>query len=204
MALAKRYEAALLTVDGVVMEAITNGNTPAGLRARELCAETAAKRAEELRAAEEEGGDIRGRQSAAILVVWGEPSGEAWRDRLFDLRVDDHEDPLGELRRLVTLQRAYHHMNAGDVALEVGDREAALREYGAARALVPGHYEMTFWHAVALVNMEQVEEAAPLFAYAFSDENDWRELVRRLPGVGLLPDNAALIERIVAIPSEAR
>ena len=56
MALAKRYEAALLTVDGVVMEAITNGNTPAGLRARELCAETAAKRAEELRAAEEEGG----------------------------------------------------------------------------------------------------------------------------------------------------
>ena len=56
MALAKRYQAALLTVDGVVMEAITNGNTPAGLRARELCAETAAKRAEELRAAEEEGG----------------------------------------------------------------------------------------------------------------------------------------------------
>lgn len=157
-----------------------------------------------MEAAEEEGGDIRGRQSAAILVVRGEPSGEAWRDRLFDLRVDDHEDPLGELRRLVTLQRAYHHMNAGDVALEVGDRAAALREYGAARALVPGHYEMTFWHAVALVNMERVEEAAPLFAYAFSDENDWRELVRRLPGVGLLPDNAALIERIVAIPSEAR
>ena len=157
-----------------------------------------------LEAAEAEGGDIRGRQSAAILVVRGEPSGEPWNDRLFDLRVDDHEHPLGELRRLVTLQRAYQHMNAGDVAMEVGDREAALREYGAAGALVPDHYEMTFWHAVALVNMEQVEEALPLFAFAFSDENDWRELVRRLPAVGLLPDDPALIERIVAVEASDR
>ena len=155
-----------------------------------------------MEAAEAEGGDIRGRQSAAILVVRGEPTGEAWRDRLFDLRVDDHADPLGELRRLVNLQRAYHHMNAGDVALEVGDREAALREYGAARALVPDHYEMTFWHAVALVNLEQVEEALPLFAFAFRDENDWRELVRRLPGVGLLPDDPEVIARILAVEPE--
>ena len=157
-----------------------------------------------MEAAEAEGGDIRGRQSAAILVVRGEPSGEPWNDRLFDLRVDDHENTLEELRRLVTLQRAYQHMNAGDVAMEVGDREAALREYGAAGALVPDHYEMTFWHAVALVNMEQVEEALPLFAFAFSDENDWRELVRRLPAVGLLPDDPALIERIVAVPAAGR
>ena len=157
-----------------------------------------------MEAAEAEGGDIRGRQSAAILVVRGEPTGEAWRDRLFDLRVDDHADPLGELRRLVNLQRAYHHMNAGDVALEVGDREAALREYGAARALVPDHYEMTFWHAVALVNLEQVEEALPLFAFAFRDENDWRELVRRLPGVGLLPDDPEVIARILAVEASGR
>lgn len=157
-----------------------------------------------MEAAEAEGGDIRGRQSAAILVVRGEPSGEAWRDRLFDLRVDDHPDALGELRRLVTLQRAYRHMNAGDVALETGDREAALREYGAARALVPGHHEMTFWHAVALVNMERVEDALPLFAFAFSDENDWRELVRRLPAVGLLPDDPALLGRIAAVEPAPR
>ncbi len=157
-----------------------------------------------MEAAEAAGGDIRGRQSAAILVVRGEPSGEPWRDRLFDLRVDDHSDPLGELRRLVTLQRAYHHMNAGDLALEVGDQEAALREYGAARALVPDHYEMTFWHAVALVNLERLEEALPLFAHAFTDENDWRELVRRLPGVGLLPDDPELIGRIVAVEATGR
>ena len=157
-----------------------------------------------MEAAEAEGGDIRGRQSAAILVVRGEPSGEAWRDRLFDLRVEDHADPLGELRRLVTLQRGYHHMNAGDVALETGDREAALREYGAARALVPGHHEMAFWHAVALANMERVEEALPLFAFAFSDENDWRELARRLPAVGLLPDDPGLIERISAVEAARR
>ncbi len=137
-------------------------------------------------------------------MVRGAPSGEAWRDRLFDLRVDEHEDPLGEFRRLVTLQRAYQHMNAGDVALKVGDREAAPSEYGAAPALAPGHYEMTFWHTLALVNFEQVEEALPLFAYAFSDDNDWRELVRRVPSVGLLPDDPVLIERIVTVEASDR
>ena len=85
-----------------------------------------------LDAAQLAGGDIRGRQSAALIVVTGKPTGQAWKDRTFDLRVDDSVEPLKELRRLVTLQRAYNHMNAGDLAVEKKDNEGALREYGAA------------------------------------------------------------------------
>ncbi|HEY6122495.1 MAG TPA: DUF1028 domain-containing protein, partial [Pyrinomonadaceae bacterium] len=90
-----------------------------------------------LDAAQAVGGDIRGRQSAAIIVVTGKPTGQPWKDRIFDLRVDDSPQPLQELRRLVTLQRAYNHMNAGDLAVEKKDNEGALREYSAAERLVP-------------------------------------------------------------------
>ncbi|MGH9958689.1 MAG: DUF1028 domain-containing protein [Pyrinomonadaceae bacterium] len=90
-----------------------------------------------LDAAQAVGGDIRGKQSAALVVVTGKPTGQAWKDRTFDLRVDDSLEPLQELRRLVTLQRAYNHMNAGDLAVEHKDNEGALREYGAAEKLVP-------------------------------------------------------------------
>jgi uncharacterized Ntn-hydrolase superfamily protein len=158
-----------------------------------------------LDAAQSVGGDIRGKQSAAIIVVNAKPSGKAWQDRVFDLRVDDHAEPLAELRRLVTLQRAYNYMNAGDLAVEHKDNEAALREYGAAEKIAsttPGipqsrYAEMIYWHAVALVNMNRVDEALPLFARVFKMEPAWRELTPRLSKSGLLPDDAKLIERIV-------
>lgn len=158
-----------------------------------------------LDAAQAVGGDIRGTQSAALIVVRAKSSGKPWEDRVFDLRVDDSEEPLKELRRLVTLQRAYNHMNAGDLAVEHKDNQAALREYAAAEALaasaegIPASRlaEMTYWHAVALVNMKRVEEALPLFEKAFKLQPSWRELTPRLPKSGLLPDDAALIERIV-------
>ena len=90
-----------------------------------------------LDAAQAEGGDIRGKQSAALIVVSGKPTGRTWQDRVFDLRVDDHADPVGELRRLVNLQRAYNLMNDGDLAVEKKDHEGALKAYAAARALCP-------------------------------------------------------------------
>jgi uncharacterized Ntn-hydrolase superfamily protein len=157
-----------------------------------------------LEAAQSVGGDIRGKQSAALIVVNAKSSGRAWHDRPFDVRVDDHAEPLVELRRLVTLHRAYNHMNAGDLAVEKQDNEAALREYSAAAqiaATTPGigksrHAEMIFWHAVALANMNRVDEALPLFAKAYEMHPAWRELVPRMPRSGLLPDDAKLIERI--------
>lgn len=152
-----------------------------------------------LDAAQAAGGDIRGRQSAALIVVTGKPSGLAWKDRTFDLRVDDSPEPLVELRRLVKLQRAYNHMNAGDLAVEKKDNEGALREYGAAEKLVPDSAEMIYWHAVALVNMGRVEESLPLFRKVFAMDPNWITLTPRLPKSGLLPDDPKLIDRIVSV-----
>jgi uncharacterized Ntn-hydrolase superfamily protein len=151
-----------------------------------------------LDAAQAAGGDIRGRQSAALIVVTGKPTGQAWKDRTFDLRIDDSPEPLQELRRLVTLGRAYNHMNAGDLAVEHKDNEGALREYSAAEKLVPDNAEMIYWHAVALVNMGRVEESLPLFRKVFAMDKNWATLTPRLPKSGLLPDDPKLIQRILA------
>lgn len=159
-----------------------------------------------LDAAQTAGGDIRGKQSAALMVVNGKSSGKRWLDEVFNLRVDDSPAPLIELRRLVALQRAYNHMNAGDLATEHNDSEGALREYSAAEKIAAStagipqsrHAEMIYWHAVALINMKRVAEALPLFARVFAMEPGWRELTPRLPPAGLLPDDAKLIERIVS------
>ena len=154
-----------------------------------------------LDAAERAGGDIRGRQSASLIVVKAESSGKPWVDRIFDLRVDDHPQPLSELRRLVRLQRAYNHMNAGDLAVEHKDNEAALREYSAAQKLVPDNLEMAYWHAVALVNMNRTDEALPIFRRVFSADPNWRTLTTRLPKAGILPDDPRLIRRITSAGS---
>ena len=155
-----------------------------------------------LEAAQAEGGDIRGKQSAAILIVKATSSGRPWADKVFDLRVEDHPEPVQELRRLVTLARAYAHMNAGDDALTRNDVEGALREYSTAQRMVPDKQtngEMAFWHAVTLVGVNRFDEAVPLFRRAFVQDPLWRVLVPRLPKAGALPDSAALIKRIVDI-----
>lgn len=154
-----------------------------------------------LDAAQEVGGDIRGKQSAALIVVTGKPTGKPWADRVYDLRVDDSPHPLKELRRLVTLQRAYNHMNAGDLAVEHKDNDRALTEYGAAARLVPDNAEMIYWHAVALVNMGRVDESLPLFRRVFAIDKNWVTLTPRLAKVGLLPDDPKLLERIVNLGS---
>lgn len=155
-----------------------------------------------LDAAQSAGGDIRGRQSAALIVVTGKPTGRPWEDRLFDLRVDDSPEPLRELRRLVTLQRAYGHMNAGDLAVEKNDNDRALAEYAAAAKLSPDNAEMVYWWAVALVNMGRVDESLPLFRRVFAMDRNWATLTPRLPQSGLLPDDPKLIDRIVKAGKE--
>ncbi len=151
-----------------------------------------------LEAAEVEGGDIRGRQSAALVVVRAESTGKPWQDRLVDLRVDDHERPLAELRRLLGIHRAYEEMNRGDDAVTEGRLDAAIAHYGRAAELAPQIAELPFWQAVTLFSGGHEEAALPIFGDVFSREERWIELVRRLPAAGLLPDEPGKLDRILA------
>jgi uncharacterized Ntn-hydrolase superfamily protein len=154
-----------------------------------------------LDAAQAVGGDLRGRQSAAILIVNAKATGRPWAgaDRAFDLRVDDHTDPVKELRRLVRLQRAYAHANRGDELMTEKKVEEALKEYAAASRIAPEIQELPFWHAVTLASIGREKEAAPLFRAVFAKERQWVELLERLPAAGLMPDDPALIKRIQAL-----
>jgi uncharacterized Ntn-hydrolase superfamily protein len=113
-----------------------------------------------------------------------------------DLRVEDHPDPIAELKRLVSVRRAYDHMDAGDACATRKDWDCAAREYGAAERMQPDNMEVVFWHAVTLVTGKRVEEALPLFKKVFAREPKWAELVTRLPAAGLLPADENLIRRI--------
>lgn len=155
-----------------------------------------------MQAAQDVGGDIRGRQSAAILIVKAESTGKPWQDKVMELRIEDHATPIKELKRLVKLHRAYEHMNNGDLALEHGDVDEALREYGAAEAMFPDNLEMKFWHAVSLVNAERVDESLPIFKEIFANDSNWAILVPRLSGVDILPDNKAIIDRILSVTAQ--
>jgi uncharacterized Ntn-hydrolase superfamily protein len=155
-----------------------------------------------LDAAEAAGGDMRGKQSAAILIVSKTSTGRPWIDRVMDLRVEDHPEPLGELRRLVDIHRAYDHMNKGDLAMEHNDIDDALREYGAAEAMFPDNLEMRFWHAVSLANANRVDQSLPIFKEIFSKDMNWAVLVPRLQKSALLPDDPALIRKILSVTPE--
>lgn len=152
-----------------------------------------------LDAAQSVGGDIRGKQSAAILVVSGVNTGRPWVDRVMELRVEDHPEPLQELRRLVHVQRAYQHMNAGDLAMEHNDIDKALAEYGAAQAMMPENLEMIYWTATSLVNAGRLEASLPLFKKVFAGDSNWAELTPRLPGVGLLNVDEAGMKKILSV-----
>jgi uncharacterized Ntn-hydrolase superfamily protein len=154
-----------------------------------------------LEAGQRAGGDIRGKQSAAILIVKANPTGRPWvgADRLFDLRVDDSADPVGELRRLVRLQRAYDHANHGDELMSQKHVEDALREYARAGEIAPEIVELPFWHAVTLASVGREAEARPIFQRVFQKEPKWADLVPRLPAAKLLPDDPELLKRIVEL-----
>lgn len=153
-----------------------------------------------LEAAEAEGRDLRGRQSAAILIVRSKNTHEPWIDRLFDLRVEDHPNPVAELRRLVTLQRAYLKLYEGDEWVGKGDIEKALAAYRQALEIVPDEAtngEAAFWVGVTLADTGDPEQAIPYLARAYQQDKRWAELLPRLPASKLLPDDPALIDRLI-------
>lgn len=152
-----------------------------------------------LRAAQDAGGDIRGQQSAAILVVKGKATGNIWQDRMIDLRVEDHDNAVDEIARVLRVYRAYEHMNEGDLAIEHGDEKKALEEYGAAQNMFPENIEMRYWSAVSLVNIGKTEEALPMFKKIFSEDPNWIELTRRIYMNAMLDTDEATLNRILEV-----
>ncbi len=153
-----------------------------------------------LEAAQAEGGDIRGRQSAAILIVGAESTGKPWLDRKFDLRVEDHPEPVAELRRLVRLQRAYLNLNEGDEWVTKGEVDRAMEAYSRAMELVPDEAtdgEAPFWVGITLAASGRTEESIPYLRRAYAQDPKWAELVPRLPAAGLL-ENPRLAETLAA------
>ncbi|MDZ4712576.1 MAG: DUF1028 domain-containing protein [bacterium] len=150
-----------------------------------------------LEAAQETGGDIRGQQSASLLIVKGESTGKVWEDRTIDLRVEDNPEPVKELKRLLTVFRAYEHMNKGDLAIEKNDMQLAMKEYSIAEEMFPDNLEMKFWHAVTLTNNKNFEAALPIFKDVFAKDPNWKTLVSRLPDAGLLNIDDSDMKRLM-------
>jgi len=153
-----------------------------------------------LEAAQEVGGDIRGKQSAAMVVVKAQSSGKPWADRAVDLRVEDHPEPLRELRRLLNVARAYNYMNAGDAAMEKNDVESAMKEYAEAMKLAGDNVEIAFWSALTLAMKGKVDQALPIFKKVFSADKNWVEVLKRLPKAGLVSEDdagRALLQQIL-------
>lgn len=130
-----------------------------------------------LRAAEDAGGDVRGRQSSCLVVV--RPGDEPWRKHV-DLRVEDHPEPLDELKRLLTLHDAYELATQGDDLVGEGRHEEAGAKYEAAAALAPGNHELLFWAGLAAVQAGDDDTGMARVREAIALQPGWRDLLERL------------------------
>jgi len=177
-------------------------------------------------AAEAEGGDIRGKQSAALVVVAIKPSGNRWEDYIYNIRVDDAPEPLPELERLLNIAESYKALNNAAMFAEQGDLDAAEAEYVRMRALQPGNAELGFWYATVLLELSQMEpetegtevgnteEGTPSyppelrkrmlqfalahFAECFAQAPIWREIIPRLQAVGRFTEDNELLKLILS------
>jgi uncharacterized Ntn-hydrolase superfamily protein len=169
---------------------------------RTAAGDLAARLMAALHAAEAEGGDIRGRESSALLVVAASDSGRPWAyaDVVVDLRVEDHPEPLTELERLLRLQRAFAHTEEANRRQEAGDAAGAWEEVLAAEGLAPDNLELRFWKGVTLAEQGRESEARAILVEVYRHDPNWAELLRRLPVIEPALADAELIARLTALP----
>jgi len=172
---------------------------------READGDLAARLMAALHAAESEGGDIRGRESSALLLVAAVDSGRPWMyaDVLVDLRVEDHPEPLTELERLLKLQRAFAHAEEADRRQEAGDMSGFWEEFSAAERQAPGNIELQFWKGVTLAGQGREREARATLVEVYRRDPSWAELLRRLPVIDPALDDTQLIERLATLPTRS-
>ncbi len=152
-----------------------------------------------LEAAEAEGGDIRGTQSAAMLVVAATGTGRSWNDRIIDLRVEDSSAPLPELRRLLRIKRAYMTAGDADDLEEKGDMNGAVAKLNEALAIAPEMVELRFMTGTTMASAGDVEGGCVLIAEAIKKNGRWLEALHRFAAVGLVrPEVVSAIEARLA------
>jgi Uncharacterized conserved protein len=139
-----------------------------------------------LDAAEAEGGDIRGKQSAAMVVVAATGTGRPWEDRIIDLRVDDAAEPLAELRRLLRIKRAYMTASDADHLEESGDMAAAVAKLKEAIEIAPDMIELRFWAGLTFAQAGDLDGGCRLIAEAVRKDRRWLETIHRLVAVDRL------------------
>lgn len=152
-----------------------------------------------LKAAQGEKGDIRGSQSAAILIVKGEATGNSWEDIVMDLRVEDNPNPVAELERLVNVQKAYDFMNNGDLAMEAGDSKKAEALYLSAQKMFPDNLEMKYWYAINLLNNKEFDKAHPILKDIFKQDENWKTLTSRIVKNKLLIISEEELEKVMKL-----
>jgi uncharacterized Ntn-hydrolase superfamily protein len=150
-----------------------------------------------LKAGQDAGGDVRGKQSAALLVVASKATSAPWNDRLIDLRVDDAVDPITELDRLLRVFRAYEHMNRGDLYVEQNDMSNAMDEYHLAMKMFPNNLEMQYWTAITLANSKDIKKASQMLQKIYKTDPHWRALTTRLPMAGVLTVSEADLKELI-------
>jgi uncharacterized Ntn-hydrolase superfamily protein len=176
------------TVWDAMAEAFTRTDAP--LAERMLAA---------LEAAEAEGGDIRGKQSAAMVVVTATGTGRPWNDRIIDLRVEDAAEPLPELRRLLRIKRAYMTANEADALEESGDMAGAIAKLHEALAIAPEMVELRGMTGVTMASAGDVDGGCELIAEAVRKNARWVEAIHRFAAVSLVkPEVVAAIEARLA------
>ncbi len=150
-----------------------------------------------LEAGQEAGGDIRGQQTAAIIVVSGTSTRRPWKDRIFDLRVEDSPQPITELKRLVRLQRAYRLAFKGDDSASEKNWDQAINSYRKAVELAPEKEELRYGLATVLLQAGRDEESLPIFRQVFREHPIWVEITKRNVMSGDLPNDTARIQRVL-------
>lgn len=155
-----------------------------------------------LEAAEAEGGDVRGQQSAALLIVSGPKSDAPWDQKLYDVRVDDSARPLVELRRLVTASRSVHRMTgvfgsgilfAPELAPDAPELVAALESLAEAQAGLDPNREPSFWSAALLAKAGRLDEARARLAFASETNPRWGLFLKSVAAAGVLPADNPLL-----------
>ena len=152
-----------------------------------------------LKAAQDAKGDIRGKQSAAILIVKAESTGNSWEDVIMDLRVEDHKNPILELGRLMKVHKAYEFMNKGDLAMENGDSIEAEKLYLQAQKLFPYNLEMKYWYAINLLNNKEFAKAYPILKSIFRRNRNWKTLTSRLVKSKLLIIEKSELDKVMRL-----